>query len=144
VGAAVVDVLRKAKPRAWLRPVLITAGHQVTSEGGAWHVPKKELVSTLQVLLQGGRFKVADLPERKVLLKELLAFKVRINLNATESFEAWRERDHDDLVLACALAAWIGEKEGGGARVAEAVEPDWQPPPWGRYSNHPRNRPRRW
>src|SRR5262249_55226721 len=53
VGKAVLDVLRKAQPEAWVRPVLITAGHQITFEDGAWHVPKKELVSTLQVLLQG-------------------------------------------------------------------------------------------
>src|SRR5262249_42950809 len=78
VGKAVVDVLRKANPKAWIRPVLITAGHQITFEDGAWHVPKKELVSTLQVLLQGRRLKVANLPERELLVKELLNFKVKI------------------------------------------------------------------
>jgi hypothetical protein len=30
-----------------------------------------------------------------------------------ESPEAWRERDHDDLVLAVALAVWCGERCGG-------------------------------
>jgi hypothetical protein len=38
-------------------------------------------------------------------------FKVKININTgNESFEAWRERDHDDLVLAVALACWFGER----------------------------------
>jgi hypothetical protein len=127
VGKAVLDVLRKAQPEAWVRPVLITAGHQIAFEDGAWHVPKKELVSTLQVLLQGRRFKVANLPERELLVKELLAFKVKVTVSANETFEAWRERDHDDLVLAVALAAWIGEKEGS-ACVAQVIIPeqDWR------------------
>lgn len=29
---------------------------------------------------------------------------------AADSFEAWRENPHDDLVLAIAIAAWIGER----------------------------------
>jgi hypothetical protein len=46
----------------------------------------------------------------KTLAEELGKFRVKINMaSATESFEAWRERYHDDLVLAVALAAWAGE-----------------------------------
>jgi hypothetical protein len=117
VGQAVLDVLTAAQPKAYVRPVLITAGHQVTQEDNTWHVPKKELVSTLQVLLQGKRLKVAAVPERETLLQELLNFKVKVTLNANETFEAWRERDHDDLVLAVAMAAWLGEHEGGDAEI---------------------------
>jgi hypothetical protein len=111
VGRAVLDLLRKAGPQAWIRPVLITAGHQITEEDDTHHVPKKELVSTLMVLLQNRRFKVANLPERELLVKELVNFKTKITVSANETFEAWRERDHDDLVLAVALAAWVGEKD---------------------------------
>ena len=52
VGRAVVDVLRAAELKAVLHPIQITAGHQIGGDGDAWNVPKKELVSTLQVLLQ--------------------------------------------------------------------------------------------
>ena len=31
-------------------------------------------------------------------------------LTGNETFESWRERDHDDLVLAVALAIWFGDK----------------------------------
>jgi hypothetical protein len=110
VGAAVVDMLRQAGPKASLSPVLITGGHEITRDGYTWHVPKKELVSTLQVLLQYRRLKIANLPERELLAKELLAFRVKITTAANETFEAWRERDHDDMVLAVALAAWLGER----------------------------------
>jgi hypothetical protein len=113
VGAAVVDVLREAKTAAQLRPILITASHEVTfGNHGVRHVPKKELVSPLQVLLQSHRLTISGkLEHAKTLEKELLAFRVKITAAANETFEAWRERDHDDLVLAVALAAWLGEHE---------------------------------
>jgi hypothetical protein len=45
-----------------------------------------------------------------VLVTELRAFKVKITAAANETFESWRERDHDDLVLAVALACWLGQR----------------------------------
>jgi hypothetical protein len=51
------------------------------------------------------------LPMLDVLMEELKNFRVKINLaTGHESFEAWRERDHDDLVLAVALGCWVGER----------------------------------
>jgi hypothetical protein len=111
VGRAVIDLLRKSELHAWLRPILITAGHATTfGDDGAWHVPKKELVSCLQVLLQARRLQVAPLPERELLIQELLNFRVKITAAANETFESWRERDHDDLVLAVGLAIFWGER----------------------------------
>ena len=110
VGRAVVDMIHRARPRARIRPITITAGHDVVPDGAGWHVPKKELVSVLQVLLQSKRLQVARaLPMAAVLVKELECFRVKITASANETFEAWRERDHDDLVLAAAMAAWVGE-----------------------------------
>jgi hypothetical protein len=80
---------------------------------GSWQVPKKELVSTLQVLLQTRRLQVAQrLPQAAALERELHAFRVRITESAHEMFGAERERDHDDLVMALALAAWVAERVG--------------------------------
>jgi hypothetical protein len=116
VGTAVVEILRRAlaeaKASVSLMPVLITAGHGKGGlERGTWSVPKKELVSVLQSLLQGQRLKFARLPERDMLVKELQTFKVKVSAaTGHESFEAWRERDHDDMVLALALACWAGER----------------------------------
>jgi hypothetical protein len=50
-----------------------------------------------------------DHPETKILVRELGTFSVKITSAANETFESWRERDHDDLVLAVALAAWGAE-----------------------------------
>ena len=111
VGRAVVDMIRRARPRASIRPITITAGHAVQPDGAGWHVPKKELVGALQVLLQSRRLQVArSLPMSSVLVKELENFRVKITSAANETFEAWRERDHDDMVLSVALAAWLGKQ----------------------------------
>jgi len=122
VGAAVVDMLRQARVQAHLHPILITAGHAITRDNGIWHVPKKELVGILQVLLQCRRLRVAPLPERELLVRELLAFRVKISQTGNETFESLRERDHDDLVLAVALAAWLGERSASfGVPVCVSV-----------------------
>jgi hypothetical protein len=53
----------------------------------------------------------SELPLAEVLGRELQQFRVKVNLaTGNESFEAWRERDHDDLVLATALACWYASR----------------------------------
>jgi hypothetical protein len=112
VGRPVIDMLRDGAIAADVVPVLITAGHAVTYDRG-WHVAKVQLVSTLQTLLGQERLKIAaELPEADTLRRELLAFKCKVTTAGNESFEAWRERDHDDLVLAVALACWLAERKG--------------------------------
>jgi len=124
VGLGVFDFVKQSGLPVIHRPILITAGSHVTNEAGCYHVPKKELVSVLQVLLQSRRLRVANIPERELLVKELLQFKVKVSTAGNESFEAWRERDHDDLVLAVAMALWLGEREKGsfGSYVPPEVE----------------------
>jgi hypothetical protein len=114
VGAAVVDLFRAGDLEAALFSVLITAGHHAAvGADGRLHAPKKELVSVLQVLLQGRRLEVApQLEHARTLAAELAAFRVKVTAAANETFESWRERDHDDLVLAVALAAWLAEQAG--------------------------------
>ncbi len=118
----------------YARPVTVTAGHRASpAEGGGWLVPKKELVGTLQVLLQSRRLKVAvALPEAATLVRELQTFQVKVTAAAHEAFGAWREGQHDDLVLAVAVAAWAGERCGAGASAPPYVlrpGPDagWRP-----------------
>jgi hypothetical protein len=87
-------------------------------------VPKRHLVAVVQVLLLSGRLKIAEaLPEAKTLVKELLNFKVKIDpATAHDSYSAWRENLHDDLVLAVALACRIGEQRGGTTPAYSSVE----------------------
>jgi hypothetical protein len=110
VGRAVVDVLQQAT--GGVVPVTITGGHAVTvAEDGSFHVPKKELVTGLQVVLQSRRLQIArGLPEAATLVRELQQFQVRITASAHETFGVWRAGQHDDLVLAVALACWWAER----------------------------------
>jgi hypothetical protein len=110
VGVPVVDLLRQAG----LRPIAVSihGGDKATQDSNNWRVPKRDLVGVLQVLLQTGRLKVASKLKRgPVLQTEMLNFKVKIDpVTAHDSYSAWRESDHDDLVLSVALAAWLGER----------------------------------
>lgn len=109
VGAPVVDLLRQAGLE--LVAITITSGENWKRKGWDYRVPKRDLVGVLQVVFQAGRFKVAEaLPEAPILVKELLAFRVKITLAANDTYAAWREGDHDDLVLAVALPVWFGER----------------------------------
>lgn len=111
VGRPVVDMLRKAGHKA-LIGVSIHGGDQSLQDGREWRVPKRELVSVLQVLLQTKRLQVAAaLPEANTLTREMLAFKVEISKSGHDTYgNDWRENPHDDMVLAVALAAWAGER----------------------------------
>jgi hypothetical protein len=60
-----------------------------------------------------------------VLAQELRAFRVKVTAAGNETFESWREPDHDDLVLAVALAVWWGESVGDfQAPTASLPNPD--------------------
>src|SRR5262245_8038356 len=109
-------MLRQARIGASIRPITITAGHRAAPSAGGSNVPKREPVSTLQVLLQSRRLKATRaLPEATLLAREPEGFKVKVTASASEAFEAWREGDHDDPVLAVALAAWAGQRPLAGA-----------------------------
>jgi hypothetical protein len=117
VGIAVVDMFLKAEIPATITPLTITSGGQVRRDPWpstrhlAYWAPKIELVGTTQMLLQTGRLRVAPgLELADVLRRELQTFEVRMTQSANETFGAWREGAHDDLVLATAMAAFVGER----------------------------------
>jgi len=119
VGRPIVELFEKAG----LRPVSIwiTGGDSVNRSGREWRVPKRELASVLQALLQSSRLKFArELRWAEALREELSTFRAKINIDTGHaSFEHWRERDKDDMVLALAMACWYAERmadrTGGGA-----------------------------
>jgi hypothetical protein len=123
VGRPVVDLLRQAG----LRPEAVTVhgGGQLTRDPvtNFLSVPKRELVSAAQVLLQSDRLKfAAGLPEVKKLVSELLSFEVKITEGGHDTYGAWREGAHDDLVFAVALAAWYAEWFGRPAPRVQQIE----------------------
>ena len=106
VGPAVSDIFSK-RGRSF-KAVKIHGGDAETREEGTYRVPKRNLVSALQAALQTDTLKIASSLELAELLREeLLNFRIKIDLRtAHDSYEHWREGDHDDLVLAAAMAVW--------------------------------------
>ncbi len=118
VGRPVVDLLWVAGMRAV--SVTITGGQRFTGGLNSWRVPKRDLVTNLQVLLQSRRLRVAaDLPLAETLLNELLDFRVRVSDAGRDTWGAGRE--HDDLVLALAIACWYGERAMPRVAAAPSV-----------------------
>lgn len=118
VGQPVLDLMKAAGVKD-LHAITITGGDSVVGHGWYEHrVPKRDLVSALQVLLQEGKLRIAEqLSEAKVLRAEFENFRPKITLQAGQDpVESWREGAHDDLVLSVALPCWL-------AHVKEP--PDW-------------------
>jgi phage FluMu gp28-like protein len=115
VGRPVIDMIRDANLPADLYAITLTGGDTVTQDGMERHVPKRDVASTIAVLLQTGRLRIArGLKESETLLREFLNFRVKISLSGHDTYEAWREQEHDDLVLAVGLAAWLFENGRDG------------------------------
>ncbi|TAK32387.1 MAG: hypothetical protein EPO21_15325 [Chloroflexota bacterium] len=113
---------------ASIQAIHITSGTVVNhdKDTGVWNVPKRDLVSTAAVLLQESRLRIAkELPEAQTLVDELLNFQVKITDSGHDTYGAWREGTHDDLVLAVALACWWAERTGGGSPRLLSVPFRW-------------------
>ena len=80
-----------------------------------YRIAKVQLVSVLRAMFSGRRLKIATgLPEAGVLMAELLTFSTKMSAAGNEKYEALRERDHDDMVLAVAMALWLAENAPRG------------------------------
>ena len=131
-GQPVVELFTQAEVKAYLSPILITGGHAVTPDGAGYHVAKVELVSVLRKVLQSRRLTIPDtIPEAENLQKELLAFRAKVTLSKEDEAAAeWRTRPHDDMVLAIAIAVWLGEYTSQcGCELVEPARSPFGPRP---------------
>jgi len=134
VGRGIMDMFKVAHRNGrmgghWPMGVTITggfAGNERQSESGSVH--KGDLVSRLQHAA-AGRVKVArDLPLADVLEKELRAFRVKQKpKTGNVDWEAARESDHDDIVIALALALWRKHSYGEPRYIDEGGNPQKEP-----------------
>jgi hypothetical protein len=119
VGRAVVDQFLGAGFPAVLVPITITSGAGVTKDTWnqtgvtCYRVAKADLVAAVRVGLDAGRLKIAPaLALARSLRTELQNYQIKITQAAHETWNA-REGAYDDLVLAVALASWLGENWPG-------------------------------
>ena len=133
VGPTFIQQFWKAESGLYVIPLSVTAGQSIQkSEDGTEMVPKRDLVTALQMALQNHRLKIApDLLHANLLTAELAQFRLRrVPMSETANLE-WREGRHDDLVFAVALAVWYADchpplgpdsiRSGGGLRFPPGV-----------------------
>jgi len=114
VGRAIVDLLRGADLECWVLPAVITSGLDESQSKGYYHVPKKNLIVGLEVLLQRGGLRIAQgMAYGATLVEEMRQMRAKRTARGHEQYGAWREGEHDDLVFAVALAQWGAEKVWG-------------------------------
>jgi phage FluMu gp28-like protein len=107
VGAPVVEMLRAFRPAFRVTAVTITAGEHANGRGEEWHVPKKDLMAGLQVLLENGQLKIPrKLLEAGALVRELTDIRLNPRSGGHVAMGAEGYGEHDDLALAVALACW--------------------------------------
>ncbi len=106
VGRPVMDMLRRAGLGCTIMPVTITGGDEESIGKGQYRVPKRDLVTGLQTLLQEGGLQIAaGMTYWPTLLNEMAEMRVKLTANGHAQY-AGSEGAHDDLVLALALACW--------------------------------------
>ena len=116
VGAPVVEMLRAAQVGCEISAVTITSGereHSSSGPGGLlWSVPKQDLLMGVQVLLERGELRIARrMRDAGPLVKELLDMRLSTGQNGRVKMGADGYGEHDDLVIALALACWRAKKK---------------------------------
>jgi hypothetical protein len=133
VGRPVVDLLKRERPGCTLMPVNITGGASESRSRGYYGVPKRDLVTGMQVLLQSGGLQIASgIPHGATLATEMADMRAKVTAAGNTQFGAWREGAHDDLVLAVALACWGARRKYPHGPYGEAeywkrtAQGDWE------------------
>lgn len=114
VGRPVVDLFRRDSRHA-LRAVTFTGGATATKvDAYSWRVPKRELIGSLEVVMQTSRlFALPGQRLAKDLFDELASFQFKMTDSGNDTYDA-ASGTHDDLVCALALAVWWEERNANG------------------------------
>jgi hypothetical protein len=113
----VVSMLRRSRLPAQIRPVEVKTSAEDTYVGDAWKVGNGSLIETTRQVLQEERMVfdermpanvLATTPPVRTIYQAILTYPFERATVANDAFAA-RNGEHDDLVLAVALACWYGE-----------------------------------
>jgi phage FluMu gp28-like protein len=115
VGSPVVDMLRSGGLGCGLSAVNITGGEKETHAGNVWNVPKRDLMTGLQVLLEKRELRIARrLEEAGALIRELTDMRMTAGAGGRLRMGADGSGEHDDLAIALALACWRAKRRENG------------------------------
>jgi hypothetical protein len=115
VGAPVVEMLRAEGPACDISSVTITGGEKESGGaghgGGHYNVPKRDLMASVQLALEKGELRIAGtLREAEALVEELVDVRKTYRESGRDRMGADGAGQHDDLVIALALACWKGRR----------------------------------
>jgi len=118
VGEPVVDALRRAGLGCEITAVTITGGERQSRGGSIYSVPKQDLIAGVQMAIEMRQLRVARrLGEAGALVKELLNVRITAGLAMGKvRIGADGYGEHDDLVIALALACWGAKRRENGFR----------------------------
>jgi len=115
MGAPVVDMLRSGRLGCDVIAVNITSGEKEGRSGNFWNVPKRDLMAGVQVLLEKRELKIArGLEEAGPLVRELTDVRMMAGSGGRMRMGADGNGQHDDLVIALALACWRAKRVQNG------------------------------
>lgn len=112
VGQAVGDMFEESGFN--LCRITITGGDKANEDRdmhGAllgYNVPKRDIIHSILRMMQEETLKVApNLPKMAALLHEFQNFKMKLSKKTGhDTYEAWREEDHDDIILSIGISCW--------------------------------------
>lgn len=116
VGAPVVDLLRSAGLGCELCAVTITGGEREAPHGSArgvarWSVPKRDLIAGVETLLEKRALRIAkNMKDAGALVRELTDMRAVRKSRGRVRLGADGCGQHDDLVIALALACWKAQR----------------------------------
>ena len=111
VGSPVVESMRQVGLGAEVTSVTITGGASETHKGLDYHVPKQDLMMGLQLLLEKGELRISrKVQEAGALVKELVNMRQQTGARGRIRVGAEAFGEHDDLVMALALAVWKAKR----------------------------------
>lgn len=120
VGIPIVQMMRREGVGP-IAPVTIHGGTATSRSEVGFNVPKRDLVSALVMVVQSKRMKIAaDIKYRAQLVHEMQSFTIKTTQKGSDTYEALMEKDHDDLVMALAMAIWYAERA--------LPAPEYEPP----------------
>lgn len=109
VGRGVVDIFHEMG----VDPIRITIVGNIAQpvyEGYEWRVSKRDLIGSLQVVIQQKRIRFAAGLDIATILDELSHYEVKISETGHDSYNARGPNKHDDMVLALACMVYPGER----------------------------------
>jgi hypothetical protein len=86
-------------------------GRRAGYGGGHYNVPKRDLIASVQLALEKGELRISGrLREASALVEELVDVRKTFRESGRDRVGAEGAGEHDDLVIALALACWKGRR----------------------------------